>query len=167
MSTEPTVIIRTADTSDAEDLARIYNWYVLHTTITFDEQPVSAADLAERVSEQQDHCPWLLLLVDGRVIGYASATRWKSRCAYRNSRETTIYLEHDQQGHGYGRQLYTRLINDLRKTPIHVLIAGIALPNESSIALHEKLGFTKAGQFNEVGEKFSRLIDVGYWQLTL
>lgn len=167
MSTAPKVTIRTAQVSDAEDLARIYNWYVLHTAITFDEQQVSAADLAERVSDQQDHCPWLLLSVDDKVMGYASATRWKSRCAYRNSRETTIYLEHDQQGNGYGRQLYTHLINELRKTPIHVLIAGIALPNDSSIALHEKLGFRKAGQFNEVGEKFSRLIDVGYWQLTL
>ena len=160
-------MIRPATLKDGVALANIYNWYVENTVITFEEEPVSGGDMAQRIVVADETRPWLVLEEAGRVIGYASAERWKSRCAYRQSRETSVYFDREHRGRGYGRQLYEALINELRKTPIHVLIAGIALPNESSIAMHEKLGFVKVGQFSEVGLKFGRYIDVGYWQLTL
>ena len=101
------------------------------------------------------------------VIGYAYASKWKGRCAYRFSVETSIYLAESAAGKGFGAQLYPALIDRLRATDVHLVIAGIALPNEASIGLHEKLGFEKVAHFKEVGFKFEKWVDVGYWQLIL
>ncbi|MCH8176144.1 MAG: N-acetyltransferase [Proteobacteria bacterium] len=97
----------------------------------------------------------------------SSAMPWKQRAAYRFSRETSIYLQQDKFGKGRGARLYQQLIDEIRKTPIHVLIAGIAQPNPGSVALHKKMGFRKIGQFQELGKKFDHFIDIAYWQLTL
>jgi phosphinothricin acetyltransferase len=124
--------------------------------------------MAQRVSDVQDAgLPWLVLEVEGRVRGYAYATRWRVRPAYRNSVESTVYLEHDAAGSGWGTDLYLALIDALRGKGLHLVIGGIALPNERSIALHEKLGFAKVAHFSEVGFKFGQWHDVGYWQLRL
>ncbi len=159
--------IRPVTSDDAEAVAAIYNWYIANTYITFEEDPVSVADMAQRIAGADDNRPWLVMEGPDGIEGYAYATEWKGRCAYRYSRETSIYLAHDLHGGGRGRKLYLALIEQLRQTPIHVLIAGIALPNDASIALHEKMGFEKIGQFAEVGSKFDQFIDVGYWQLIL
>lgn len=160
-------MIRPATLNDGIALATIYNWYVENTVITFEEELVSGGDMAQRIVVADETRPWLVLEEEGHIIGYASAERWKSRCAYRQARETSVYFDREHRGKGYGRLLYEELIRELRKTSTHVLIAGIALPNESSVALHEKLGFVKVGQFSEVGLKFGRYVDVAYWQLTL
>jgi len=160
-------MIRKADIGDSAAIADIYNWYIDNTCVTFEEVPVSAADMGQRMQQGEAHCPWFVLEEDGAVLGYAYATFWKARSAYKLSRETTIYLHRDAIGDGRGYRLYRHLIDDLRPSPIHVLVAGIALPNAASVALHEKLGFRKAGQFAEVGRKFDQYIDVGYWQMNL
>mgnify|MGYP001122913864 CR=1 FL=1 len=160
-------MIRTAALADGPALAEIYNWYIANTVITFEEEQVCAGDMAQRIVVADETRPWLVLEDNSRIIGFACAERWKSRRAYRLARETSVYFDHEHRGMGYGRELYENLINALRQTPIHVLIAGIALPNEQSIALHENLGFEKVGQFREVGLKFGKRIDVGYWQLIL
>jgi phosphinothricin acetyltransferase len=103
----------------------------------------------------------------GRVLGFAYAGTFRSRSAYRYSVETTIYLDREAQGKGLGTRLYEALIDRLRATPAHLLIAIIALPNDRSVGLHEKLGFEKAGHLQQVGRKFDRWIDVGHWQLLL
>ncbi|HTW73754.1 MAG TPA: arsinothricin resistance N-acetyltransferase ArsN1 family B [Steroidobacteraceae bacterium] len=158
-------LLRSATAADAEALADIYNPYVLATVITFEEQPVSAADMAGRVAEVgQLSLPWLVAERDGRVVGYAYATRWKSRSAYRLSTETAVYLEPGSWGRGVGSRLYAQLLLALHERGIHVALAGIALPNPASVALHEKLGFRKVGQLPEVGFKLGRWVDVGYWQ---
>ena len=159
--------IRPVSPEDAEAVAAIYNWYIANTYITFEEDAVSVADMAQRISSAGPHSPWIVLQGPAGIEGYAYATEWKGRRAYRYSRETSIYLAHDLHGQGRGRKLYQALIEQLRQTPIHVLIAGIALPNDASVALHEKVGFKKIGQFEEVGSKFDQFIDVGYWQLIL
>jgi phosphinothricin acetyltransferase len=160
--------IRPAVTADASALAGIYNPYITGTTITFEEAPVTAADMAQRIEDvNQAGLAWLVLEADGRVRGYAYATRWRARPAYRHSAESTVYLEQGASGQGWGQLLYRELIEAVRARGLHLLIGGIALPNERSVALHERLGFTKAAQFSEVGYKFERWLDVGYWQLRL
>jgi len=100
-----------------------------------------------------------------KTLGYAYASKWKSRCAYKYSVETTVYLRPEVKGQGIGSKLYKELLTQLKEKNIHAAIGGIALPNDASIALHEKLGFKKIGQFKEVGYKFDKWIDVGYWEL--
>ncbi|MGI9288912.1 MAG: arsinothricin resistance N-acetyltransferase ArsN1 family B [Pseudomonadales bacterium] len=158
-------MIRTVIAEDASNLCAIYNHYIQNTTVTFEEESVTAATMEQRIAEVSVQHPWLVCDLEGELAGYAYASPWKSRCAYRFSVETTVYLSPNHFGEGIGTGLYESLIEDLKLTDMHSLIAGIALPNEASIALHEKLGFEKIGQFNEVGRKFDQWIDVGYWEL--
>ena len=160
-------MIRNCEIRDAERISQIYNYYITETIITFDEQLVSAEEMAERIEETTPKYPWLVCEEGSVVIGYALASPWKSRCAYQHSVESAIYLDHTLKGQGFGTELYKSLIDRLREMPVHSVIGGIALPNEGSIALHENLGFEKIGHFKEVGRKFDRWIDVGYWELIL
>lgn len=161
-------MIRNVEIGDASALARIYNPYVQDSTITFEEQIVADEPMAERVREILDSgLPWLVDEDDGIVRGFAYASRWKGRCAYRYSVETTVYLDRSATGRGLGHRLYAELLERLRAKKLHVAIGGIALPNPASVALHERLGFRKVAHFAEVGFKFGRWIDVGYWERIL
>jgi phosphinothricin acetyltransferase len=161
-------VIREAQVGDFEVIAAIYNHYIRETVITFEEQEVTARDMASRVEEvQAAGLPWLVAEEASRVLGYAYASKWKGRCAYRYTVESTVYLEPSAIGRGAGTRLYEALFARLRERSMHVVIGGIALPNESSIALHEKFGMKKVAHFGEVGFKFGRWIDVGYWQVNL
>ena len=160
-------MMRRAEKGDAKTICDIYNHYVENTIITFEEQPVSVEDMQDRIGEVSASFPWLVIERNRDVVGFAYASRWKSRCAYRYSVESTVYLSPDVTGLGIGRQLYSELISVLRDRAIHSVIGGIALPNPASVALHEKLGFGKVAHFAEVGWKFNRWIDVGYWELII
>ena len=161
-------MIRPATASDSAAIARIYNHFILDTTVTFEEQAVSAQQMAERIEEVASaSLPWLVAEQAGKVVGYAYATKWKGRCAYRFSVESTVYLAPGFAGMGVGSKLYDALFAALRERGTHVVIGGIALPNPASIALHEKFGMNKAAHFREVGFKFGKWIDVGYWQAPL
>ena len=160
--------IRDAHMEDAESFASIYNHFVLTTSISFEEAEVPAIEMAGRIADvQAAGLPWLVADVDGVVAGYAYATKWRVRHAYRFSVETTVYLAPASAGQGLGTSLYRALIERLRDGGFHLAIGGIALPNPASIALHEKLGFEKVAEFREVGLKFGSCTDVGYWQLKL
>lgn len=164
----PALQVRAATPADAAAVADIYNYYVAHTVVTFEEQPVSAGDMAARIAEVQGiGLPWLVGELDGAVTGYCYATRWKVRSAYRHSVETTIYLKDGAGGRGIGKVLYSALLPILRTGGIHAVIGGVALPNEASVALHEKLGFEQVARFRQVGLKHGRWVDVAYWQLVL
>ena len=162
-------MLRPATTADATALAGIYNHYVAHTIITFEEEPVSAPDMAHRITDTlADGLPWLVWVeADGRILGYAFASKWKSRCSYRYSAEATVYLEKSATGRGLGTKLYSAIIAELRELKRHAVIGGVSLPNAASIALHEKFGFRKVAHFKETGFKFGQWIDVGYWELIL
>ncbi|AOS45676.1 Phosphinothricin N-acetyltransferase [Lacunisphaera limnophila] len=161
-------MLRLATPADAADITAIYNHYVLHTIVTFEEEPITAKEMAQRITEVlATGRPWFVWEENGRVLGYSYASGWKSRCSFRFSLETTVYLAADATRRGLGTILYTALIEALRKTKTHALIGGISIPNPGSIALHEKLGFQKIGHFKEVGWKFDQWIDVGYWELVL
>ena len=160
--------IRDAVADDAKGVVAIYNHYVLNTTITFEEQAVTDMEMAQRIADVQNAgLPWLVVETDGALVGYAYATKWRVRHAYRFSVESTVYLAPDVSGKGLGTALYAELLSRLATKEYHLVIGGIALPNEASIALHEKMGFQKVAQFGEVGFKFDRWLNVGYWEKRL
>jgi L-amino acid N-acyltransferase YncA len=160
-------MIRNATTNDSGQIGDIYNHYVLRTPITFEEKRVPPEDMARRIQETLQSLPWLVWEEERQVLGYAYASMWKGRSAYRHSVESTIYLHPDSVGKRIGSQLYGALLTDLRQRQFHTVIGGIALPNDASVALHEKFGFRKVAHFEQVGNKFGQWIDVGYWQLLL
>ena len=157
--------IRTATPADAAAIAAIYNWYVEHTVVTFEVDPVPAAEMARRIEAVLEAHDWLLLERAGEPLGYAYAGRYHARAAYRYSAESTIYLRNGLGGQGLGSRLYVELIRRSFARGYHTLIGGIALPNPASVRLHEKLGFEKAGHLQRIGFKLERWVDVGHWQL--
>jgi L-amino acid N-acyltransferase YncA len=160
-------MIRAATAADAGAIAAIYNHFVASTTITFEEEAVTVAEMASRIETVGAKFPWYVVERDGEVMGYAYATPWRVRSAYRFSVETTVYVAPGHARQGIGKRLYASLIGALRRQGIQVAIGGIAQPNPASVALHESLGFEKVAHFKRVGCKFGQWIDVGYWELQL
>lgn len=162
------MLIRSAEKVDAGSITDIYNYYVSNSIITFVEDPIPVDDIIEDIdSTNSNQLPYLVAEIDKQVLGYAYASKWKGRCAYRHSVEVTVYLDQSAMGQGIGSTLYKALFTELREKSIHVALAGIALPNPESIALHEKFGMEKVAHFKEVGFKFGEWVDVAYWQITL
>ena len=161
--------IRPFAPGDEAAIADIYNHYILETTVTFEEAALPPEAMLERVRActEQGH-PWLVWQDDtGQVQGYAYAGRFHHRAAYRHTMEMTVYLRHGRQGQGMGRALYSAVLDHLRHTGCHVAMGVVALPNEPSAALHRSLGFQQVAHLHEVGHKFGRWIDVGFWELKL
>ena len=159
--------IRDFKPDDLPGLCEIYNYYIENTVITFEEVPLTVEQLGKRVAAYTQHHPWLVGEENGALVGYAYAGKWHERSAYRHSVEVSVYLRHTERGRGHGTTLYRELLNRVSQCECHVIIGGIALPNEASVRLHEKFGFNKAAHYREVGRKFGRWIDVGYWQKIL
>ncbi|MDD5090507.1 MAG: GNAT family N-acetyltransferase [Candidatus Wallbacteria bacterium] len=159
-------MIRAATMEDAPAVCRIYNHYIEHTCVTFEEIPVTVTDMENRIRKVTEKYPWLIYEEKDLVLGYSFANAWKDRTAYRYCAESSVYLSHDATGRGVGRSLYSILLSELAAQGVHSVIGGIAQPNPASVALHEKLGFKKVAHFREVGRKFDQWIDVGYWELT-
>lgn len=160
-------MIRAAEITDAAAIADIYNFYVDNTTITFEEQRVSTEEMTQRIRDVRSAFPWMVIETSSGIAGYAYATKWRARSAYRFSVETSVYLRNGAAGQGLGRQLYEALFEALVSQGIHVAIGGIALPNEASVRLHETMGMKKIAHFEQVGFKFGKWLDVGYWQRVL
>ena len=159
-------MIRGVLNKDINSIAEIYNHYITQTVVTFETEAISSEDILERIAKvHSDGLPWLIAENDmGEVIGYAYASKWRERFAYRFSAEITVYLSPKFQGKGVGSQLYNALFLALKERSIHSVIGGITLPNDASVALHEKFGLEKVAHFKEVGFKFGQWQDVGYWQ---
>ena len=155
--------IRTANLEDAAAIAAIYNFYVESSHSTFETETVNESEMRRRVSEILENYPFLVGEENGEIIGYAYASRYKTRAGYRHSVEISVYIKNGIEGKGIGTILYENLFAELKTKPIHAIIAGIALPNEASVRLHEKFGFEKVAHFREIGFKHGRWIDVGYW----
>lgn len=162
------ITVRDATAGDPEAIAGIYNHYIRDTIVTFEEDPIDAAEMARRMDAVRSaSLPWLVAELDGRIVGYAYAGPWKPRVGYRYTAEISVYLQPDAGGRGLGTALYTRLFEILAWRGIRCIIAGIALPNDASVALHEKFGMRKVAHFDRNGLKFGAWIDVGYWQRLL
>jgi phosphinothricin acetyltransferase len=160
-------MIRPVLLSDAQSICGIYNEYVKNSTITFEEIPVSLEEMKRRIESATQNHPWLVYEIDEKVVGYTYGRKWRDRAAYRNSVETGTYLDSKFVGRGIGSELKRELLRALKERSFHAVISGIALPNPASIALNEKFGFKKVAHFKEVGYKFNKWIDVGYWELIL
>ena len=156
--------IRKANPNDAEQIAEIYNFYVLNTHHTFETEAITTEEMQKRIGEISNNYPFLIAEIGGEIFGYAYAALYKPRQAYRFSVEVSVYVKPDAKGKGIGKMLYEKLFDELAKTKTHAIIAGISLPNEASIKLHENFGFEKIAHFREVGFKFGKWIDVGYWE---
>lgn len=159
-------MIRSVLDKDAAYIGKIYNYYISETVATFETEIISPDIISDRIAKvQNDNLPWLVAEDDsGQVIGYAYASKWRERFAYRFSVEITVYLSPNASGAGIGTKLYEALFVELKHRSIHSVIGGISLPNPSSIALHEKFGLEKVAHFKAVGFKFDQWLDVGYWQ---
>jgi L-amino acid N-acyltransferase YncA len=157
--------IRHATKEDAQQIAEIYNYYITSTHHTFETEPLETADMEARIEEVSNGYPFLVAESDGDILGYAFAAQFKLREAYEHSAEVSIYVRNEAKQRGIGTRLYDTLFKELSETLTHVIVAGIALPNDASIAFHEKLGFRKVAHFQEVGYKLGRWIDVGFWEL--
>lgn len=158
--------IRPVRPEDAGALAAIYNYYITQTVATFETEEIGAQEMSRRMDDTSRR-PWLVWEEEGLILGYAYASPWKARAAYKQTMESTIYLRQGFGGRGLGRMLYEALLKELKEMDIHAVLAGIALPNESSVNLHEHLGYEHVGTMREVGYKQGRWVDVGYWELLL
>lgn len=164
------VTVRDFGVGDIEALTEIYNRYIEETTITFDLQPYTVAQRNEKWMSHYAHSGRHRLLVadkDGQVVGYSSSSQLRVKAAYDTSVETSIYLSADAHGEGIGSQLYEALFDAIAQEDVHRAYAGITLPNEASIAIHEKFGFKQVGLFREVGRKFGRYWDVAWYEKTI
>ncbi len=160
--------IRSADPErDAAACAEIYAPHVEAGPVSFEERPPDAAELAARIARTAATHPWLVAERGGEVVGYAYACPHRQRPAYRWSVDVSVYVAADQVGQGIGRDLYSELFERLRRQRFRMAFAGITLPNDPSVALHEALGFVRVGTMREVGWKAGAWRDVGWWQLEL
>jgi phosphinothricin acetyltransferase len=160
-------MIRPVTTADAPAICGIYNYYILHTAITFEERPLSTGDMEDKIRHISAAYPWFVWEEAGEVLAYAYVNTWKERAAYRYAAELSIYVKHGKEGQGLGKKLMARLLEAVKKTEIHALVSGITIPNERSVALHEQFGFRKIAVFNEIGFKLDTWLDVGYWELII
>ncbi|WP_456374258.1 N-acetyltransferase family protein [Thiolapillus sp.] len=160
--------VRKVEMEDAEELCAIYNHYIEHTIVTFEEEVLDGGSFSRRIQGISARYPWLVLEEQGRLLGYAYASEWKARSAFRYTVETSIYLHPDApRRKGCGSLLYGRLLSLLAGEGYHRVIAAITQPNDASMALHARFGFVPAGVFHEAGYKFNRWIDVAYLELGL
>lgn len=158
-------MIRFAKPSDAHAIADIYNHYIANTVVSFEEDQIDTLEAEKRIAETKDlDLPYLVAETANGIAGYAYASKWNGRCAYKYTAEITVYLSLDATRQGLGTALYEKLFEALRQRKYHGVIAGISLPNPGSVALHEQFGMDKVAHFKEVGFKFDRWVDVGYWQ---
>lgn len=161
---DPSRRIRSAHPADAASLLAIYGPVVRDSTISFELDPPTEEEFTERIRQTD---PWLVLERDADIAGYACASQFRNRPGYAATRETTVFVHPDHHRSGAAHELMTALLANLTDRGAHLALAVIALPNEPSVALHEALGFTLAGTLHQVGRKFGRWHDEGFWQLPL
>ena len=159
--------IRDASPADAAACSAIYAPYVTDTAISFETEPPSCAEMAARIAAAQRAHAWVVLVQDGRVIGYAYGGPFKVRLAYRWSCEVSVYLERGRQRRGGGRALYTALFARLAARGFRTAVAGMTLPNEASVGLHRAMGFEPVGTYRRIGWKHGSWHDVAWTQRTI
>jgi L-amino acid N-acyltransferase YncA len=162
-----TVTIRHAVLSDAAAIAEIYNEAILTTTATFDTEPKTLEDRVQWLRSHDERHPILVAVIDSRVVGWSSLTRWSDRSAYDDTVETSFYVHSTHRGQGVGRKLKAAIIEEARRSKFHTIIARVAEGSRESIHLNEDAGFTHVGTLKEVGRKFGRLLDVHIYQKIL
>ena len=162
------MLIRHADPNrDAARCAAIYAPFVRDTVISLEERLPDAAEIARRIERISHTHPWLVAEEDGELRGFAYGSLHRERAAYRWATDVTVYVDPARQRRGIGRSLYTVLFERLARQGFHVACAGITLPNQASVGLHESLSFVPVGVYRRIGFKFGAWWDVGWWQVRL
>lgn len=161
------MLIRLANVNDAGQILDIYTPYVKNTTISFEWAVPSGNEMENRIMHLLENNPWIVLEENGVISGYAYASKHRERSAYRWSVDVSIYVRQDCHGRGIGKALYTSLFSLLRYQGYYNAYAGICLPNDRSIGIHEYFGFKKIAQYDGVGYKLGGWHDVGWWGLSL
>jgi phosphinothricin acetyltransferase len=160
--------IAPASPADAEAIAAIYAHHVLHGTASFETEPPTADSWREKIGAVAARgWPFLTAKADGQIVGYAYATRFRDRIAYRFTCENSIYVDHRRLGEGIGRRLLDALVGDARRAGFREMIAVVGGAEPASIALHRACGFAEAGRMRNVGYKFGRWLDTVYMQRSL
>jgi len=165
MSASPT--IRLATNKDIPAMLEIYAPYVINTAISFEKEVPSLEEFRQRVDQVLQEAPWMVYEINDTIVGYAYASTHRGRSAYRWNREVSAYVSETHQRKGVGRALYKEMFEILKKQGYLNLLAGITLPNPSSIAFHESMGFTPVGVYHGVGFKFGKIIDTGWWEMKI
>ena len=163
------MIIRAASADDVPRLTEIYNHYIVHSHATFDIEPVTVEQRREWLSHYAPSGPHRLFVAedDGVVYGFASSSPHRPRAAYATTVETSVYCDPERVGRGMGSKLYARLFDELAGEDLHRALAGITLPNDPSVSIHERFGFVKIGEYSEVGRKFGRFWNVAWFEKSL
>ncbi|MDE6652038.1 MAG: GNAT family N-acetyltransferase [Paramuribaculum sp.] len=161
------ICIRRLSPSDIQQITNIYNHYIVSTTATFEDEPVSEKEMLQRADFISTKYPYLVAVSGNELIGYAYVHQWKDKSAYSATAESTIYLSPGNYYNGVGTKLMNELISQCKKSGIHSLIACITAENTNSCKFHEKLGFKPVSYFKEVGLKFERLLDIVDYQLII
>jgi phosphinothricin acetyltransferase len=163
------VVVRPGAASDLAQINDIYNHYILTTPITFDIEPFSDAQRASWFKQFSPTGPHRLLVAfqDDALLGWAGTYRYRDKAAYNSTVETTIYCHPEATGRGIGRLLYERLFEAIADEDLNMAIAGVTLPTEASVAVHQRLGFQPVGVTHAVGRKFGRYWDVGWFEKPL
>ena len=160
------ILVRRATPADLPALTDIYNHYIVHTTITFDLQPFTPDERRPWFDAHAGQGRHRLLAAEdeaGAVVGYATTSIWRPKPAYDTTVESSVYCRPDCLGRGVGGKLYRALFDGITDEGVHRIVAGIAMPNPASVALHRRLGFEQVGVFSEVGFKFGRYWDVAWF----
>ncbi|HEY6780488.1 MAG TPA: arsinothricin resistance N-acetyltransferase ArsN1 family B [Thermoleophilaceae bacterium] len=152
---------------DAAVCAAIYAPFVLSGPTSFEEVAPDEREMADRIARLTATHPWLVAERDGALVGYAYACGHRARPAYRWSTDVSVYVDEQSRRLGIGRRLYGELLDRLRSQGFRIACAGITLPNEASVVLHERLGFAAVGVYRKIGWKAGAWRDVGWWQLDL
>ena len=161
-------VIRHADPErDAAACAELYAPFVEATVVSFEDEPPGASEMGARIASMTERYPWLVLEDDEGLVGFAYGSPHHTRAAYRWAVEVTVYVHPAKHRRGAGRRLYQALLDLLRRQRYRVACAGITLPNDASVGLHEAFGFEHIGTYRDIGWKAGAWHDVGWWQLRL
>ncbi len=159
--------IRSANRGDVSAILEIYTPFVLETPVTFEETVPTPEEMEARIATILEKSPFLVCEVNGKIAGYAYASRHRDREAYRWAKESSVYVHPDFYRKKIGLALYTTLIEILVNQGVTLLLAGITLPNHPSVSFHESIGFRKVAHYNAIGYKMGRWQNVGWWELNL
>lgn len=160
-------MIRLANKHDAAQILDIYSPYIENTPISFETIVPSIEEMETRIERVLANNPWLVFEESNSILGYAYASKHRERAAYKWAVDVSAYVRQDCRGKGIGKALYAALLSILKLQGYCNVYAGICLPNESSVGIHEYFSFRKIAHFNKVGYKFSQWHDVGWWELFL
>lgn len=161
-------MIRKAKLSDAQSIVNIYNYYVKETTVTFEIDELATKDMEKRIEKTLNSgYPFIVYEENSEVKGYAYVRKWRERASYKNTLETSVYVDKNMKKNGIGKELYKVLIDECKNIGAHVLIGVLSETNSASKKFHENIGFEKTGHFREVANKFDKFIDVEFWSLML